>query len=163
MIGRMLLVCIALIGRQTCIGRLDPLYCIQRLPRLCRCVPDHIKNFKFTIALAQPTDSCRATRRRPPQPKKQGEQLIGATPIRPPAQLIIDEPAENLTVIGSNGTCFVRPIPYVTIETGVENIGEFLSVFFVDVPIHDPCEGHAEIEVGRHCKSERPRICNAFI
>src|SRR4029079_7961915 len=77
MIGRILLACVALINGKTSVRRLDPLCCIQRLPGLRRRVPHRIESRKITIELAQPTESRHAPRRRPLQPKKQGEQLSG--------------------------------------------------------------------------------------
>ena len=160
MIGSMLLACVALIDRKTCMGRLDPLQCIQRLPGLRRRVPNRIERFKILIARAQPGERRRrgpaSSGRNPRNSVSNSSEPRQSGPQR--NSLSMNQP-RMLVVIGSPGACFVRSTASMTIKINVENVRKGLQGCFAHrSPMRKTCRDRDWVSL----QAERSRVGDRF-
>ena len=78
------------------------------------------------MTLAQPVDRRGAAGAGGRQIQKQRQQFVGAAPVRPPAQFIVDEPADDVLIAAALGAEFARPAADMNVEFRIEDVGEIL-------------------------------------
>ena len=98
-IGRLLISGAALVGRVSPIRCVDVSKRRQTIPGAGWRLPARIENRKVAMSLLEPIERGLAARTCRRQAEKKAEQLLGAAPVGTPAQLIVDEPAENLLLV----------------------------------------------------------------
>jgi hypothetical protein len=87
------------------VGRISLIRCVETrersesIPRSGGRLPARIQLSKVAISLLEPIDRGLAALACRRQAEKQAEQFIGASPVRAPAKLIVDELAEDLTLV----------------------------------------------------------------
>ncbi len=87
--------------------------------------------------------------------EKQRVQFLRSAPIGPPAQFIVDEPADDGFVIAARRAQLARAAADVRLEVRVEHIGKCLLAL--------PAERHGKIDVRRHRERRRPGGCDRLV
>src|SRR6516165_3721061 len=162
-IGAVLVASATLIRRLSPVRRLGARQQGECVPGCGGRAPRRVELLKIGIALAQPVESGDAARTAERQENKNRQRFIVAAPIRPPAQFVVDEPADDGLIITSRSAQHLRPAADVAIEIGIEHVWKILSWSSSRRIVLGAGERHAEIKIRRQGELHAARFRHRLV